>query len=86
MQSNDMNMFPVIPEMGLDRKKDIEGRLKNLQKIDSKIRYQICLGDNDYKVFIKFYIKGKYESFRELRIEFLDPNDHVHPLQEYYCG
>ena len=48
MQSNDMNMFPVIPEMGLDRKKDIEGRLKNLQKIDSKIRYQIRLGDNDY--------------------------------------
>ena len=74
-------MFPIIPEMGLDCEKDIEGRLKNLQKIDSKIRYQIRLGDNDYKVFIKFYIKGEYESFRELPIEFLDPNNHVRPFR-----
>ena len=74
-------MFPVIPELGNERKKDLENRLKALQKIDNKLRYQICLSDEDFKVYIKIYNKGEYDPYRELPIEYLDPNLTVRDLK-----
>ena len=77
VQSDSLNMFPVIPELGLNRKKDIELRLKSLQRIDDKLRYQVRLGENDFRIFLKIYIKGEYVAFRECPIEYIDPNENV---------
>ena len=81
MQTNNLHMFPVTPEIGIDRKKDIENRFKALQRIDPKIRYQIRLGDDDFKVFVKIYTKGEYDSYREFPIKYFDPNEHVRDLK-----
>ena len=71
----------MTPELGLDRKKDIESRMKKLQNIDEKIRYQIRLAEDDFKVFLKFYTKGEYKVYREMPLEYLDPNDEVRSLK-----
>ena len=59
IQSNKLNIFPVIPSCGIDRKKAIERVLKEVQKFNSNIRYQIRLGERDFKIFMKVYIKGE---------------------------
>ena len=84
MQTNNLHMFPVTPEIGIDRKKDIENRFKALQRIDPKIRYQIRLGEDDFKVFVKIYTKGEYDSYREFPIEYFDPNEHVREQKLYF--
>ena len=76
-------MFPVIPEMGINRKKSIENKLKALQTIDQKLRYQIRLGHSDFKVFLKIYHEGEYEKFREIPIDYIDPNDEAEKLRTF---
>ena len=67
-------MFPVIPNCGLDRKKSMENVLKKIQELNSSFRYQIRLGEKDFKVFAKYYTKGEYDPYREIPLEFLDPH------------
>ena len=76
-------MFPVIPEMGLNRKKSIENKLKSLQKLDSKLRYQIRLGKSDFHVFVKVYNEGEYEKFREIPTEYIDPNNETEKIKTF---
>ena len=83
IQSGNLNMFPVIPEMGINRKKSIENKLKALQTIDQKLRYQIRLGHSDFKVFLKIYHEGEYEKFREIPIDYIDPNDEAEKLRTF---
>ena len=83
IQSGNLNMFPVIPEMGINRKKSLENKLKSLQKLDSKLRYQIRLGESDFRVFIKIYHDGEYEKFREIPTEFIDPNEEADKIKTY---
>ena len=83
VQSGNLNMFPVIPEMGINRKKSIETKLKALQNLDTKFRYQIRLGESDFRVFIKIYHEGEYEKFREIPIEYIDPNGETEKLRTF---
>ena len=83
VQSDQLYMFPVIPEMGTERKKDLELKLKSLQRIESRLRYQIRLSDEDFKVFVKIYKQGEYDSYRDLPIEYLDPNNEVRQLKTF---
>ena len=76
-------MFSVIPEMGLNRKKGIEAKLEELQRIDDKLRYQIRLGNTDSKVFVKIYHKGEYNKFRELPLVYLDPNNKLDNIKTF---
>ena len=75
VQSDKLHMFPVIPSCGTDRKKFIENLLKKLQTTNKKLRYQIRLGDADFKIFVKEYNKGEYSPYREIPMEILDPNE-----------
>ena len=81
VQSNNLNIFPVIPSCGIDRKKAIEKVLKEVQRYNSIIRYQIRLGERDFKVFMKTYIKGEYEAYREIPIEIIDPHEEFPPIK-----
>ena len=83
VQSGNLNMFPVIPEMGINRKKSIKTKLKALQNLDTKFRYQIRLGESDFRVFIKIYHEGEYEKFREIPIEYIDPNGETEKLRTF---
>ena len=40
-QTGILNIFPVIPDCALERKKDYEEIFKNLHSIDHNLRYQI---------------------------------------------
>ena len=68
-------MFPVIPPCAIERKKQLESNLKNLQRINQKLRYQIRLGANDFRIFIKEFEKGEYSPYREVPIEIIDPHE-----------
>ena len=41
------------------------------------MRYQIHLGECEFKIFMKIYVKGKYEPYREIPMEFIDPIDEL---------
>ena len=83
VQSGKLNMFPVVPEKGINRKKSIENKLKSLQKLDTKLRYQIRLGESDFRVFVKIYRDGEYDKFREIPTEFVDPNDETEKIRTF---
>ena len=77
IQSNNLHMFPVIPSCGTERKKFIENILKKLQGTNKRLRYQIRLGDADFKIFVKDYKLGEYSAYREIPIEILDPHENA---------
>ena len=74
-------MFPVIPPCGTERKKSLETNMKSLQGTNLKLRYQIRLGEHDFCIFLKEYIKGEYTPYREVPIEFVDPHEEAPPIK-----
>merc|ERR1712081_72535 len=71
------NAFPHIPGKAMSRKTAIEEILKRLQGINKQIRYQIRLGKDDIKVFMKNHVEYQYKPYRKVEIEVIDPNGHV---------
>ena len=57
--------------------------MKALQALDSKFRYQIRLGEADFCVFIKIYHKGEYEKFREIPLEYINPNNELEKIRTF---
>merc|ERR1711954_331659 len=45
--SKDFNAFPHIPAKAMARKEGIEKTLKRIQAIESQLRYQVRMGQND---------------------------------------
>lgn len=75
IQSNQLHMFPVIPPCAIERKKQLESILKKLQAINPRFRYQIRLGANDFRIFVKEFVKGEYSPYREVPLEIIDPHE-----------
>ena len=81
IQSNQLHMFPVIPPCGSERKKHLEATLKRLQSTNPRLRYQIRLGECDFRIFLKDYVKGEYVPYREIPVEIIDPHEEAPPLR-----
>ena len=41
--------------------------------MDNSFCYQIRLGNGDFWIFIKYFEKGRYDQYREIPKEFIDP-------------
>ena len=80
-QTSQLNIFPVIPDCALDRKKHFEDILKNLHNIDESLRYQIRLGNGNFRIFVKYFEEGKYEPYKEIPKEFIDPEENAAPVK-----
>ena len=53
----------------------IEHKCKDLQRIDSRIRYQISLGDEDFFIFLKIFNCGEHDTYREVPLMYIDPHE-----------
>ena len=67
--------------MALKRKKLFEAILTNLKKMNTKLRYQIRNGQDDIKIMIKFHNPDEYSAYKEVPLNFLDPNNECHKLE-----
>ena len=81
-------MFPVVPKMGINQKTDLENKLKSLQTLDCKFRYQIRLGESDFRVFVKIYHQGSMINSGRSPLYILTPmkkppNSELSPLSYY---
>ena len=43
--------------------------------MDSSIRYQIRLGNHDFRIFLKFYKEGQFDPYREIPSELIDTKE-----------
>merc|ERR1712081_106522 len=53
------------------------GILKRDQAINSQLRYQVRMGDNDLVIKIKYQYKNDFQPYRSIQLEHIDPNDSV---------
>merc|ERR1711954_525386 len=71
------NAFPHVPAKAMARRDAIEALLKNLQKDNSQLRYQIRLGDEDLDIFLKNHKDYDYVPYRKVMLKMIDPNGEV---------
>merc|ERR1711954_17623 len=59
------------------RRDAIEAILKRLQKENTTLRYQICLGEDDLNVMIENHKDYDYVPYHKVTVKMIDPNDGV---------
>merc|ERR1711954_618009 len=69
--------FPHIPGRAMARKTGLEEILKRLQGMNKQIRYQIRLGKDDIKLFMKNHVEYQWKPYRKVEIHVIDPNGNV---------
>merc|ERR1711954_112184 len=75
--AREFNAFPHIPAKAMCRKEDIEKILKLIQAINTQLRYQVRMRDDDLVVKVKYSYKDDYQPYRTVRLADIDPNDTV---------
>ena len=74
---SEFNCFPHIPAKAMKRKEKLEEILKEIQEMNTQLRYQIIMGETDLKVMVKHHYKNDYRPYVSVPIKDLDPNDDV---------
>merc|ERR1711954_531704 len=75
--STDFNVFPHVPGKALARRDAIERILKRLQRENTSLRYQICLGDDDLSIMLKNHKEYDYVTYRKVSLKMIYPNNEV---------
>merc|ERR1711954_382798 len=75
--AREFNAFPHIPAKAMCRKEEIEKILKRIQAINTQLRYQVRMGDNNVVVKIKYQYKDDYRPYVSVSLKDIDPNDSV---------
>merc|ERR1711954_593937 len=75
--AQEFNPFAHIPAKAMCRKEDIEKILKRIQAINTQLRYQVRMGEDNLVVKVKYSYKDDYQPYCTVRICDIDPNDTV---------
>merc|ERR1711954_280913 len=75
--AREFNAFPHIPAKAMCRKEDLEKILKRILGINTQLRYQVRMGEDDLLVKVKYSYKDDYQPHCMVRICDIDPNDTV---------
>ena len=66
-------IFSSIPVIAQRRKKDVLSYMKDINKEDENLKFQIRSGIDDLKLMIKYQPRGKYCHWRHVPIKLIDP-------------
>merc|ERR1711954_96879 len=75
--TTNFNAFPHVPSKAMKRRDGIENLLKRLQKENTSLRYQICLGDEDLTIMLKNHKDHNYVPYHKVELSMIDPNGEV---------
>ena len=73
MNKKGISIIQSVPPCLLERKKGIVRKMEELRKLNRKLRYQIRLGEDDFKVLVKRHSDVEYTRYKPMEMDILDP-------------